>query len=539
MKGSEMHSAIRTKLSIMMFLQYAIWGSWGVSMGSYMAVTLKFTGVNIGNIYSTTAIAAMISPLFIGILADRLFATEKLIAVLHLIGAALLVWAANTPDFSDLFKMMIAYSICYMPTLALTNSISFANMEDPEKDFPLIRIFGTFGWIAAGLAVSFVLTQFNKDAEVSNLPIYMAAFFSVLLGLFSFTLPHTPPKGKTDSTDKPKGKSVLQLLADPSFLVFVVCSFLICIPLSFYYGYANIFLGQIDAPAPTGLQTIGQISEIFFMAAMPFFILRLGVKKMLAIGMLAWVIRYVCFSTLSLPFIIFGLVLHGICYDFFFVASQIYVDKRADDSQRASAQSFIAFITLGVGMYVGALLGGMTMDHYKPKIQVASLIDITKETEEGAEEIVTDKKDISFPNWNKDPDEAKEGEEQIPVTGIAKTLGLNEKSSIKIEQIKEDVVIEEDKIKTTLKKDSFITALGNADSDENGEVNRAEWRVGQRSQWTWIWLLPGIGAGVTLLVFLVGFKDIASTKEEELIAEGSSTQPSTGDQETSSDSADS
>ncbi len=524
-----MHSAIRTKLSIMMFLQYAIWGSWGVSMGSYMAVTLKFTGVEIGNIYSTTAIAAMISPLFIGILADRLFATEKLIAVLHLIGAGLLYYAANTPGFSDLFGVMIAYAICYMPTLALTNSISFANMEDPEKDFPLIRIFGTFGWIAAGLAVSFVLTQFNKDAEVSKLPIYMAAFFSVLLGLFSFTLPHTPPKGKTDSTDKPKGKSVLQLLADPSFLVFVVCSFLICIPLSFYYGFGNIFLGQIDAPAPTGLQTIGQISEIFFMAAMPFFILRLGVKKMLAIGMLAWVIRYVCFSTLSLPYVIFGLVLHGICYDFFFVASQIYVDKRADDSQRASAQSFIAFITLGVGMYVGALVGGMTKDHYKPEIQVTNVI-----VQEGK----TEETETPLPNWDIKK-EAIEGEEQEPVTGIAKTLGLDKTSSIKIEQITEDVVISDGDVKTSLKKESFIAALKNADSDKNGEVNRAEWRVAQRDQWIWIWLLPGIGAGVTLLIFLVGFKDTISTKEEELIAEGSSSQASTGDQKTSSSNEDS
>ena len=354
--------SVRVKLSVMMFLQYATWGAWAVSMGGYMGGTLKFEGFEIGSIYSTTAIAAMISPLFLGYVADRLMATEKLIGILHLIGAVLLGVAAVTTDFGPLYAIMIIYSLCYMPTLALTNSISFANIGDPEKEFPGIRVWGTWGWIVAGWIVGFALDG------TTNLPIFLAAASSAALGIFSFSLPHTPPSGgqqaQTEQQSDEKGQGLGALLADPSFLVFLICSFLVCIPLSFYYGFANLFLSEIDAPYPTALQTLGQLSEVGFMAAMPFFIMRLGVKKMLAVGMLAWVVRYFCFGTLSFPLIVFGLFLHGVCYDFFFVASQIYVDNRVRPSQRASAQSFIAFVTLGLGMFVGAYVGGWIYDAY-------------------------------------------------------------------------------------------------------------------------------------------------------------------------------
>jgi nucleoside transporter len=389
--------SVRARLCIMMFLQYYVWGSWGVQIGPYMT-SLGFTGVQVGSVYSSTAIAAMITPLFMGYVADRLFATEKILAALHLIGAVLLGAAAFSDrileqfpalesQFNVLYGVMIAYALCFMPTLALTNSISFENIKDPEKEFPLIRVFGTFGWIVSGWIVGFVLKvkpgSSLYDAITGVIPadsllflennfMVMAAISSLLLGLFCFTLPHTPPKKAGAAESRGDRKSMLRLLADPSFLVFTLASFLICIPLAFYYNWATVFLTEIDAPSPTALQTIGQISEIFFMAAMPLFISLLGVKRMLAIGMLAWVARYWCFGTLNMPWVVLGLVLHGVCYDFFFVASQIYVDVKADASQRASAQGFIAFVTLGVGMFVGAYAAGYVHDLklYKPAFQI-------------------------------------------------------------------------------------------------------------------------------------------------------------------------
>ena len=485
-----MESGVRLKLSVMMFLQYAIWGSWAVSLGGYMGTTLGFDGIQIGSIYSTTAIAAMISPLFMGYIADRFLATEKMIAILHLAGAALLVYAAITTDFGRLYLIMIVYSICYMPTLALTNSISFANIGDPEKEFPGIRVWGTWGWIVAGWLVGFVL---DIPRGTSNLPIFLAAGASAALGIFSLTLPHTPPKGKSGESNEAvkTGSGVLQLLADPTFLVFVICSFLLCIPLSFYYGFANVFLTEIDAPYPTALQTIGQLSEVGFMALMPFFIVRLGVKKMLALGMLAWVLRYFCFGSLFLSPVIFGLFLHGICYDFFFVASQIYVDNRADERQRASAQSFIAFVTMGVGMFVGAYVGGWTFNAYPPEINVeVTYISGEDQSEESGQQLL--------PVW--DP---------LGETGIAQKLGVKADGTISPDQITEDFVEEDEKTgnKTVYQRESLIAAIKDADQDNDGKVSWAEWRDAKEHDWFYIWLWPALGAAATLIIFWIGFRD--------------------------------
>eukprot|EP00913_Durusdinium_trenchii_P028404 g26632.t1 len=471
-----MQPGVRTKLSVMMFLQYAIWGSWAVSLGGYMGETLLFSGLQIGSIYSTTAIAAMISPLFMGYIADRFLATEKMIGLLHLIGAALLGAAAVTRDFGTLYAIMILYSVCYMPTLALTNSISFANIGDPEKDFPGIRVWGTFGWIVVGWLVGFVL---DVPKGTSNAPIFLAAGCSAALGLFSFTLPHTPPKSaqeqEEESASDGSRRGIVSLLSDSSFLVFVICSFLVCIPLSFYYGFANLFLSEIDAPFPTALQTIGQISEVGFMATMPFFILRLGVKRMLAIGMLAWFLRYACFGSLSFPLVVVGLVLHGICYDFFFVASQIYVDNRVSKSQRASAQSFIAFVTMGVGMFVGSYVGGITFDAYPPEITVK----VEKIT---GEEKKSEEARVPLPFW--DP----EGEK-----GIAEKLNLKPDSTIDPESIPTDFTETDEKTgdKTIYDRESFVAALKDADKNGNGDG-----KVGQ--------LMAVSAIGLWVAPFIVG-----------------------------------
>ena len=488
-----MNTEVRIKLSVMMFLQYAIWGAWAVSIGGYMGKTLEFDGIQIASIYATTAIAAMISPLFVGYIADHFLATEKMIALLHLIGAGLLAAAAVTPDFKVLYPIMIIYSICYMPTLALTNSISFANISDPEKEFPGIRVWGTWGWIIVGWLVGFVL---DVPSGISNSPIFLAAGASAALGLFSFTLPHTPPsKRSPEAASAVAGNrvGVLQLLRDPSFLVFVVCSFLVCIPLSFYYGFANVFLTETDAPFPTALQTIGQLSEVGFMAAMPFFILRLGVKKMLAIGMLAWAVRYFAFGSLSMPLVIFGLFLHGICYDFFFVASQIYVDNRVAESQRASAQSFIAFVTMGVGMFVGTYVGGATFNSYPPETTIA----VTTESKDGKSKPET----AILPAW--DPEDKKDRK------GFAIQLELKDDSSVSAEQIPENYteVDEKSGAKTVYDRESFVAALKQADTNDDGSVSRTEWRKAKEHDWFYIWLWPALAALGTCIVFWIGFRD--------------------------------
>ncbi len=503
-----MNRDVRFKLSIMMFLQYAIWGAWAVSMGGYMDKTLLFTGVQIGSIYSTTAIAAMISPLFMGYIADRFLATERMIGLLHLIGAVLLAVAGFTEDFFPLYVIMLAYSICYMPTLALTNSISFANISDPEKDFPGIRVFGTWGWIIAGWVVAFVLDSLTKT------PILLAAGLSAGLGVFSFTLPHTPPRAAGDDSVEDADasrSSILQLLNDSSFLVFVICSFLVCIPLSFYYGFANVFLQQVDAPYPVALQTIGQLSEVGFMAAMPFFILRLGVKKMLAVGMFAWALRYFCFGTLSLPLIVFGLFLHGICYDFFFVASQIYVDSRVAKRQRASAQSFIAFVTMGVGMFVGAYVGGWTVDEYPPRVQV----EVTRVAADGTTSTGT----APLPNWD-NPQK----------TGLADKLGLKQDSTIRPADITEEFVVADERrgTKTIYQEQSLIAGAIAADTNNDKQVSHTEWRMAQRNQWVYIWLWPAVAALATLAIFWVGFRDRRNRAEEREMAEEAPLGPGEG-----------
>jgi len=495
--------SVRGRLCVMMFLQYFVWGAWGVALGGYMGTTLGFTGSQIGWVYSSTAIGAMLSPLFMGYVADRLLATEKLLGFLHLMGAGLLLYAAMSPDFSTLFSVMVAYSVCFMPTLALSNSISFDNIGDPEQEFPLIRVFGTIGWIVAGVVVGFLITS------TSNQPLYLAAATSLVLGAFCFVLPHTPPKGKPVESTAGRS-SMLTLLGDPSFLVFVLASFLICIPLAFYYSLANIFLGQIDAWKPTFLQTFGQMSEVLFMAAMPLFIMRLGVKRMLALGMLAWVVRYFLFASLSFPLIVGGILLHGICYDFFFVASQIYVDQKADISQRASAQSFIAFITLGLGMFVGAQVAGYTMDHFGPP--TVAVVDSTS----GATE-------MPLPEW--DPTGG---------TGLVENITFTNGAQFKVEQLPQELTIETADESYTYPHESLVKAFELADSNGDGDATQAEWRAAQNHDWPNIWYWPAVGAGVTLVFFWFGFrgKVDAATREkmadESILGAGEGPEPQVG-----------
>jgi nucleoside transporter len=359
-----MPTSIRLKLSVMMFLQYFVWGAWYVAMSAYLNETLKFDGPQVGLAYGSTALAAMISPFFVGMVADRFFATERILAALHLAGAALLFLVSTLGQFSAFYPVLIVYTLCYMPTLALTNSLSFHQMQDPGREFPGIRVLGTIGWIVAGYAVD--LFGFGKTAGMFQI----AGVASAALGVMSFVLPHTPPSrlGHPITARDVLGLDALKLLKDRSFAIFVLGSFLVCIPLQFYYAFANAFLSEIGVANPTSKMTLGQWSEIFFMLVMPWFFRRLGVKWMLIVGMLAWTTRYGLFafgdSGLLMWMLYIAILLHGICYDFFFVTGQIYTDKKAPVEIRAAAQGFIAFVTLGVGMFIGSWLSGLIVGQH-------------------------------------------------------------------------------------------------------------------------------------------------------------------------------
>ena len=369
-----MNTKTQFQLSLMMFLEFFIWGGWFVTLGTFLGNNLGSTGAEIGQAYSTQSWGAIIAPFIIGLIADKYFNAEKILGLLHIVGAILMYQLSQATEFGVFYPYVLGYMIAYMPTLALVNSVAFNQMNDPAKEFSFIRVWGTIGWIVAGLAISYLFhwdsAEGIKEGFLQN-TFLMVAIASALLGLFSFTLPKTPPKakdGKKLTISDILGLDALKLLKDRNFLIFFIASILICIPLAFYYQNANPFLTEIGMDNPTGKMTIGQISEVLFMLLLPYFFKKFGFKKTILVGMLAWAVRYLLFAygnAGELAFmLIIGIALHGVCYDFFFVSGQIYTDSKAGDKFKSAAQGLITLATYGVGMLIGFWVAGKITDKF-------------------------------------------------------------------------------------------------------------------------------------------------------------------------------
>ena len=369
-----MNTITRVQLSIMMFLEFFIWGGWFVTLGTFLGTNLHATGAQSASAYASQSWGAIIAPFIIGLIADRYFNAEKILGFLHLAGAVLLYFMYGATDFEPFRYYIYAYMILYMPTLALVNSVAFNQMKDPAKDFSIIRVFGTIGWILAGLIISYVFMWDAPEARAEGMlknTFLMVAIASAILGVFSFTLPKTPPKvekGEKITISDILGLEALKLLKDKNFLIFFISSVLICIPLAFYYQNANPFLSEIGMANPTGKMTIGQASEVVFMLLLPVFFKKFGFKKTIIVGMLAWTVRYLLFAygnAGELAFtLIIGIALHGICYDFFFVSGQIYTDSKAGEKYKSAAQGLITLATYGIGMLIGFWIAGKITDSF-------------------------------------------------------------------------------------------------------------------------------------------------------------------------------
>ncbi len=356
--------ADRIRLSVMMFLNYVIWGSWYVTLGAYLTINLKFTGTQAGAVFGTTAVACIISPFFVGLIADRFFASERVLAALHLLGAVLLFFVTKATTFGPVYGLMFIYCLCYFPTIALTNSLTLQHLKDPGRDFPLIRVFGTLGWIAIGVTIG------RLGVETSTVPFMLAAGVSLAMSVFSLTLPHTPPpsKGQPVTLRRILGLDALVMLKRPSFAVFAIASILACIPLTFYFSFTNAYLNELHVSNAAGKMALGQASEVIMMLLMPLILRRVTVRGILIMGLLAWSVRYLLLAYGN-PFggvwmFYVAILLHGICYDFFFMTGQLYTDQEAPANLRSAAQGLITFLTYGVGMLIGSLTAGGAVDYF-------------------------------------------------------------------------------------------------------------------------------------------------------------------------------
>jgi len=503
---------VRTRLSVMMFLEFLVWGSWGVAITGY-AASLGFPKWEIGWLGAIPAVGAIVSPLFVGLIADRFFSAQRMLSVLHLFGAACLIAAGFQKTFWPLLILMMLNGMAFMPTRALVNTIAFRHLPVPDR-FPRIAVLGTVGWIMAVLFAS----VFLGGAVKPNF-LFQAGTAGVVMALYALTLPDTPPKGGEAGSDV-FGLRALSLLKEPSFLIFVLSVFLFSIPACGYFFTLMVpMLQERGYPAPLALTSLNQFAELIFMFSMPWFIATLGLKRVIIIGMLAWISRYLCFSVPSFQLALLGLVLHGFCYSFFYVGAYMYVDKRAPAELKASAQSLLAFLLLGLGWLFGAQYAGFMMNHYPPQVRnMASIL--------GAESDDT----RPLPAWN-NPGTATSawryldlsstvkglltGETPAPVTDMAEQLDTNGDGTITMAEAKavpaSGVKIGDEKysradLVAALRKIADLEGEGNVPADKV-RVTRPQWLAAQSCNWRPIWLWPAGLAAIIFLFFALGFHD--------------------------------
>ena len=518
---------VRTRLSAMMFLEFFVWGSWGFAIAGY-ASHLNFEGWQVGLVIAISAIGAIVSPLFVGLIADRYFPAQRVLGVLHLAGGACLIAAGFQTEFIPLVTLMMLNGLFFMPSIALVNSVAFTHIPDANK-FPRIAVLGTAGWIVAVLSAS----VFLGGAKEPNF-LFQAGIGAIVLAIYCQTLPNTPPKGGGSDAF---GLSALKLLKEPNFLIFIVCVFLFSIPAcGYFFTLMMPMLQQRGYPSPLALTSLNQFAEIIFMFSMPWFVTKLGLKRVLMIGMLAWAVRYLCFGVPDFSLTLVGLVLHGVCYSFFYVGAYMYIDKKAPDDLKASAQSLLSFLMLGVAWLVGATLAGYMMDWHPA--QVETMVAVSVETdEEPSKEIA----EASLPRWD-DPAAATsawryldlsatvgdlispkaEGEEEPAPKDLAQQLDTDEDGKISITEIEAfdgpEITVDGLRYAKTDLVAAFEKIAALEIADEEGEpagevsLDRTQWLQAQSCDWRPIWLYPSIAAFVILAIFAVGFR---YNKDEE------------------------
>jgi nucleoside transporter len=511
--SSEHTPLVRTRLSIMMFLQFFLWGGWGVAITGY-ASFLGFEGWQIGLLGAVPAIGAIVSPLFVGLIADRFFPAQRILCVLHLLGGACLIVAGTQRSFPALMTLMMINGLLFMPTLALANSVAFRHLPDPSK-FPRIAVLGTAGWIVA-LLIASVLLGGEKEPKF----LFQSGTAGIVLALYCLTLPHTPPKGAGGSDVF--GLGALSLLKESTFLIFTLCVFLVSLPAcGFFFTLQVPMLQQRGYPSPLALTTLNQVSELIFMFSMPWFVAKLGLKRVVAIGMLAWGVRYLCFACPDFYVVLLGLLLHGFCYSFFYVGSYMFFDQRAPEQYKASAQSLVTFLLVGVGMFVGANGGGQMMQKFPaPVPNMAKVLGLS-----------ADKETRPLPAWE-DPNAATSAWRYLDLSGTVKSLLSKEPAppaepdlAGKLDgNLDQKITMAEVKAigdvglkfgKTTYTRDELVAAFKKiasvgkekAPAEDDIVLDRKQWLAAQSCQWSPIWLWPSIIIFVVLGVFLVAFRD--------------------------------
>lgn len=549
---------IRTRLSAMMFLEFFVYGCWGVAIAGYGGA-LGFSGSQIGWLIAVAAIGAIISPLFVGLIADRFFSAQRVLAVLHALGGVCLIAAGYQTSFLPLVTLMLLSGLAFMPTMALVNSVGFRHIPDADK-FPRIAVLGTIGWIVANL----VAEVFLGGAAKPNF-LFLGAAGSFVLALYAWTLPDTPPKGGEAGRDV-FGLSALKLLKEPTFLIFIVCVFLLSIPACGYYFTLMVpMFQQRGYPAPLALGTLNQFpSELVFMFTMPWFVSKLGLKRVLLIGMTAWAVRYLCFSSpaFSFPLALLGLLLHGFCYSFFYVGAYMWIDRRAPAELKSSAQSLLTFLLLGVGYLLGAKGAGFMMDRFPaavpfvwqgtvveiaeredtdPNEAKRAIVKLTRRPEKAAQTLVdvpngdVQVKNVKkpLPPWNAPPsvwdylnlsgtvNRLVYGEEPKPTSDLADKLDQDGNQTITMAEVKamDDSGLELGG--NTYSRDEMISLFQRvADSQQEAPVaedkislNRQHWLKAQSCDWTPIWLWPSGAAFIILAVFALAFRDKPQEKE--------------------------